>query len=103
MRAFVYNLSVKVAWPIAKDWLDWQKQEHIPEIMRTGQFESYQIYQLQDTEDNEGPTFIIQFFCESEEFYIEYISKYASALRQKALSKWGDQYIAYRTTMKAVH
>jgi len=100
---FVYNLSIKVAWPIAKEWLKWQKEEHIPEIMSTGQFDNYRIYKLQEAEDIEGPTFILQFFSESEAAYRIYQAEFASGLLQKAFQKWGDQFIAHRSTMTLVH
>ena len=42
----IYNVTVKVEPGIAADWLQWMRQEHIPEIMATGCFTHHQIVQL---------------------------------------------------------
>lgn len=39
----VYNVSVSVKNSIVKEWLEWMKNEHIPELMNTGYFSSYKL------------------------------------------------------------
>ena len=34
----VYNVTTKVAAAIQTDWLQWIKEEHIPDIINTGCF-----------------------------------------------------------------
>lgn len=98
----VYNITMKVKREIEKDWIKWQQEEHIPEIIETGLFSEYKFFRLLDHEDEEGITYVIQYFAPSRENYNEYISKFAPAFRQKAFDKWENQFIAFRTTMESV-
>jgi len=99
---FVYNLTTKINWAVAEEWLIWEKEEHIPEIMATKLFDDYKIYRLSEQDDPEGPTFIIQYFTSTEDRYKKYIDKYALAQNQKAFDKWGDQFIAHKTFMQQI-
>jgi hypothetical protein len=50
----VYNITIKITPEIETDWLHWQKQEHIPEVMATGNFTHFHFYRLLQQEDDEG-------------------------------------------------
>jgi hypothetical protein len=99
----VYNLTIQVEGSMAHDWLNWQKAEHIPETMHTGLFEDYKIYRLLEPDDQQGPTYTIQYFASSEENYRKYLDEFAPLLRQKAFARWGNKFIAHRTLMELVH
>jgi hypothetical protein len=99
----VYNITNKVMHEIVSEWIDWQKQEHIPDIMASGLFSEYRFFRLLDQEEEEGITFVIQYFALSKENYQRYIDDHAPALREKALRKWGHQFIAFRTVMEVVN
>lgn len=98
----IYNVTIKVAQSIAKDWLDWLLQVHIPEVLATGCFTSHQVVQLLEVDNTEGPTYAVQYHAESKADYNRYISKYAEELRQKSYEKWGDGFIAFRSVMQVV-
>ncbi len=99
----VYNISMKVTPQIEAEWIDWQKQEHIPDIMATGLFTEYKFFRLLEQDETEGITYVIQYFSASLENYKQYINAFAPALREKALAKWGNQFIAFRTIMQVVN
>ena len=99
---FVYNITMKVQNAILDEWIAWQKEEHIPEIMATRLFSNYHFYRLLEHDDVEGTTFIIQYFSNTKENYDRYIREHAPGLREKALKKWGDRFIGHRTIMEAV-
>src|SRR5258708_5943852 len=99
----IYNVTIKITHAIHIDWLQWIKEEHIPEIINTGCFTHATILQLLETDDSEGPTYAVQYFAESKSQYNNYIEKFAPQLRQKALAKWGDQFIAFRSVMQVIH
>jgi hypothetical protein len=40
-KMIVYNVTVSVKNSIVKEWLEWMKNEHIPELMNTEYFSSY--------------------------------------------------------------
>jgi hypothetical protein len=58
---------------------------------------------LLDIDNTEGPTYAIQYTAESKAFYNLYIEKFANNMRQKALDKWGNKFIAFRTLMQMVN
>jgi hypothetical protein len=99
----VYNITIKVLPQIEKDWLLWQQQEHIPEVMASGCFIDYKFYRLLEQDETEGISYIVQYFANSVGHYQQYINKDASLLRQKAFDKWGNQFIAFRTIMTTVN
>lgn len=99
---FIYNVTSKVDHRISAAWLQWIKEEHIPDIIATGCFTNAIILQLLETDDSEGPTFAIQYRAESKAAYNRYIEKFAPAMRQKAFDKWGNQFMAFRSVMQVI-
>ena len=99
----VYNISMKVDISIEKEWLEWQKHEHIPEVMASGQFTDYKFYRLLEQEDPGAAIYIVQYFSLSLANYHHYVEHTAPLLREKIISKWGDKFIAFRTLMEVVN
>ncbi|MFT3949190.1 MAG: DUF4286 family protein [Agriterribacter sp.] len=99
----VYNITTKVTWQIADEWVKWQQEEHIPEMLATSLFADYKIFKLLEQEDDEGPTFTIQFFFNAPEEYDAYIQLHSAVLREKAVRRWGNQSISFRTVMQLVN
>jgi Domain of unknown function (DUF4286) len=99
----IYNISVKINSAIETDWVQWQQQEHIPAIMASGQFSEYKFCKLLEQEDDDAATYIVQFVAASHEKYQHYIKHFAPSLRQKALDKWGDRFIAFRSVMEVIN
>ena len=99
----VYNITTKVSWQIADEWLKWQQEEHIPEMLATLLFADHKIFKLLELEDDEGPTFTIQFFFSSIEKYNEYMHVHAAHLREISIERWRDNCISFRTVMQLVN
>ncbi len=99
----VYNITTKVHISINAEWLQWQREEHIPEIMATGLFTGYRFFRLLEQDDSEGSTYAVQYTAESEENYQEYMAQFAPLLRKKALEKWGDRIISFRSLLEVIH
>jgi hypothetical protein len=59
----IYNVTVNVDESIAKEWLSWMQETHIPEVMTTGIFLNHRLteYYTGDT----GSTFAIAYTCPS--------------------------------------
>ena len=99
----VYNITIKIEPAIEAEWIQWQKEEHIPEIMSSGQFSNYKFYRLLEQDEIDGITYIVQYFAPDIDHYNKYIHAFAPALRSKALNKWGNKFIAFRTVMQIVN
>jgi len=102
MHKIVYNVTIKVRWDILEDWLAWQLEEQIPAVLSTKLFDSHRLYRLLEQEEEEGPTFVIQYFTSSEERYRQFMIEFAPALQQEGWDKWGNGFIAFRTLMSLV-
>lgn len=98
----IYNLSMKINTSIEDEWVQWQKEEHIPEIMATGLFSEFKFYRLLEQDARDGVTYVIQYSAPSFENYNRYVKEFAPHLRQKAFEKWGNGFIAFRTVMELV-
>lgn len=99
---FIYNVTSKVDHSISTAWLQWMKEEHIPEVIATGCFTKATILHLLETDDSEGPTYAIQYAAESKASYNRYIEQFAPAMRQKVMTKWGNKFIAFRSVMQVI-
>src|SRR5215813_11467381 len=99
----VYNVTNKILPRIETGWVQWMKEEHIPEIMATGLFTDYKFFRLLDPVEEEGITYVVQYFSSSLENYQTYIEQFSSQLRKKVTEKWNDQFVAFRTVMQVVH
>ncbi len=99
---FIYNISIKVEYTILDEWLQWEKEIHIPEIMATGLFYEHRFYQLLEQDETEGKTFVTQFLTNSKIEYDSYLQQFAPQLREKMSGKWGDQVISFRTLLQNV-
>ena len=99
----IYNVTNKVNHSIAADWLTWLKEEHIPEIINTGYFIHAVILHLLEADEEDGITYAVQYYTESKSFYNRYLETHAIQMRKKAVDKWGNQFIAFRSLMEVVN
>jgi hypothetical protein len=99
----IYNVTTKVDWAIAEEWLQWMKDVHMPAVVETGCFEKQQIVRLLEVDDEEGPTYAAQYFATSHHLYNDYIQNHAPHFRKEVNDKWGDQFVSFRTLMELVN
>ena len=100
---FIYNVTIKIQAPIHEAWLQWLKEEHVPEVLATGCFTNATIAILLEVDDSEGPTYAIQYNAESKALYNRYIENFAGILRQKSFDKWGNQFMGFRSLMQVIN
>src|SRR6476661_6615218 len=99
----IYNVTSKVTWAIHDAWLEWMKLVHIPEVMGTGLFSGNRFVKLLESDDEEGPTYAIQYYLDSLDEYNTYLLNHAPELREKVLQKWGGQLISFRSLMEVIN
>ena len=101
---YIYNVTIKVTDQIADEWLRWMQEEHLNEVVATTMFDRYQFYELLEPkqQDEEGRTFVAQYFTDSESRYNQYLNEFAPSMRQKGFERFGDQFIAFRSLMRSV-
>ncbi len=98
----LYNVTVAIDKKVEKDWLNWMKETHIPEVMRTNVFQEYKFFKVMNTEDPESSSYSVQYFAKDMNKIKLYMSAFASDLQQEAHQKWPNQMAAFRTLLEAV-
>lgn len=100
---FIYNVTIKTNWEIHEAWVQWMKETHLNDVMATGCFTKYQFVRLLETDEKDGPTYAIQYYCDSKAQYNLYIEKYAPKLRQDGLNLFSNKFIGFRSLMQIVY
>jgi hypothetical protein len=100
---YIYNVTCLVTNDIHEEWLAWMRAEHIPKVIATGLYSHHRILRLRDTDESDGVTYAIQYFCSSREAYDLYIARHATALRREVQEKWGESIVSFRTLMEVIN
>lgn len=99
---FIYNITTKVGWNIHDAWLKSMQQQYMPAMMATGCFIQCQLSKLQEQDETEGPTYVVQYFAESKALYNRYIELYADEFRKAYAEKWGNNLVDFRTLLEVI-
>lgn len=97
----IYNVTVKLEHEIHEDWVNWMMKKHISDVLTTGCFISARVSLVQ-VDDTDGPTYSIQYSCESQEKLDQYFDNYASALREEHNARYGTKALPFRTILEVV-
>lgn len=98
----LYNVTIKINHEAEQEWLQWMKEEHMPELMATGLFVDSRLFRLLDVDESDGITYAAQYYCKNMIDYDNYISEHSAEMRAKGLERFGDKFIAFRTLMELV-
>ena len=99
----VYNVTYKVRWDILDKWMAWLRSAHISAHMATGLFDSHRLFRLLEQDEEEGPTYIVQYFTDSPERYRQFMIGFAADLQRDSHDRWGNGFIAFRTLMEEIN
>ena len=98
-----YSVTISVDEEIVKDWVQWMKKIHIPEVMATGCFVNYKLQRLIDPEPEVGAsTFNIQYDSPSMDSYEDYRDNFAEGLQKAHLERYKDRFVALRTLLEVL-
>ncbi len=98
----VYNVTVTVKDEIAEEWVKWIQNEHAQDVLDTKCFHKYELFQILEHQDDGVQSYAVKYYTEAIEDYERYVEKHAETLISKGFEKFGDQFIAFRTLMKAL-
>lgn len=99
----IYNITTKMVTAIEQDWLEWAKTDFIPGAIATGCFVSGKIMRLLDVDDEEGPTYAIQFELPGRDGYERWNNEYAEPAAEAAFRRWGSQFISFKSLLTIVN
>ena len=102
MSEHIYNVTVVVN-PVAEErWLKWMREEHIPNVMETGLFSSFLFTQVFPEQEQDHPSYSIQYRAADLESIKLYMQMYADELRAKSAKAWGEHALAFRTVLEVL-
>jgi len=98
----IYNVTITVEAAIEREWLDWMRRIHVPDVLRTGCFSGATIYRLVELKSDE-PTYAIQYQCSSIEQYQRYRDDFAPALQKEHSDRFSGRFRASRQILEEVN
>ena len=99
MSEHIYNVTVVVNPVVEERWLKWMREEHIPNVMETGLFSSFLFTQVFPEQEQDHPSYSIQYRAADLESIKLYMQMYADELRAKSAKAWGEHALAFRTVL----
>lgn len=98
----LYNVTLSVDVDIHDEWLYWMQQEHLPEVMATGCFESYRMHRIIGGDQGDSVSYAVGYVCKDMKTMHQYQVQYGPALQAKTASKYADKCLAFRTLMEII-
>ncbi|MDA8819147.1 DUF4286 family protein [Schleiferiaceae bacterium] len=102
MSEHIYNVTVVVNPVVEERWLKWMREEHIPNVMDTGLFSSFLFTQVFPEQEQDHPSYSIQYRAADLESIKLYMQMYADELRAKSAKAWGEHALAFRTVLEVL-
>jgi hypothetical protein len=97
----IYSVTVTIEPAIHSEWLDWMRQVHVPDVLKTGCFAGAAIYKLVEPK-SDGPTYVIRYQCPSMEEYQRYRDHFAAALQKEHGDRFNGRFRASRQILEEV-
>lgn len=97
----IYNVTINIEEDIQDSWLNWMKNEHIPDMLATGKFSAAKICRVLVEEEMGGITYAIQYTTDSKETLEKYYREDAERLRSKS-KLFEGKFVAFRTELQII-
>lgn len=99
----LYNVTVNIEPEIEKEWIEWMRIKHIPEVMASGFFINHKFCKMNEpSQDDNSITYCIIYECESSAQLEEYRKKHAPKLIAEHESKFGGHFISFRSILETL-
>lgn len=98
---YIYNITINVEEEVHDQWLDWMKNEHIPDMLKTGKFLKALMTRVLVQEQMGGITYSVQYTVESKEMLQRYYEEDAADLRAKT-NAFEGKFVAFRTELEVI-
>ncbi len=98
----LYNVTIAIELSVEEEWVQWMKEEHIPEVMDTGKFNDHRFFRVMGKQNDESTTYSVQYFADSMKELQLYMAIDAPELQQKSLQRFPDKMAAFRTVLQSV-
>lgn len=97
----IYNVTVNIENDVHDEWLNWMKNEHIPDVMKTNCFIENKICKVL-VEEEQGTTYSIQYTTTDMATLEKYQREYAPRLQKEHSDRFANKFVAFRTLLEVV-
>ena len=99
----IYRVSVVIKKDVEESWLEWMKEIHIKDVMKTGYFTDWEMQkQIIPELTADESTYIINYKTSSLDQYSEYLMKEAPRLQKEHTYKFYGKFKASRAVYKII-
>ncbi|MEL6304617.1 MAG: DUF4286 family protein [Bacteroidota bacterium] len=98
----IYNVTINIDDTVHDEWLLWMKDKHIPDMLATGKFSHAKMTKVLVEEELGGTTYSVQYTTKDRNTLDRYYQENAELLRQDALKRFADKFVAFRTELEIV-
>ncbi|GIV27630.1 MAG: hypothetical protein KatS3mg027_1444 [Bacteroidia bacterium] len=99
---FIYSVTIAIDKELEQEWLNWMKVKHIPDVMNTGCFTQYKIFQVYSAMSEDLSTYNIQYYFEKVEDIEKYQKEFATDLQREHKNKFEGKFVATRTILRTI-
>ena len=96
----LYNVTIGIDKQLEAKWLQYMKEKHIPDVLKTGMFVSGKIYRVLHDNEDDTLSFSVQYFAKTIDHVQRYLEEFAPALRDDHQKHF--QHVAFRTLLEEV-
>lgn len=97
----VYNVTVNIDSSVHDEWLQWMKEQHIPDVVATGCFTHGKIFRIL-VDEQAGVSYSVQYSANGMSEINRYMQEFAPKLRKEHTEKYGDKFTAFRTLLEHI-
>ena len=94
-------MTVNIENDVREEWLNWMKEIHVPDVMRTGYFVENKICKVL-VDEEQGTTYSIQYTCVNMKDLEEYQREHAPRLQKEHAEKFANKFVSFRTLLEIV-
>lgn len=99
----IYSVALLIKKDVEEPWLNWMKEIHIPDVMKTGYFLDWKLRKLLLPEvSRDESSYMVEYTLQSLEKYNEYSEKAAPQLQKEHTEKFSGKFKATRTVYRLV-
>ena len=97
----IYNVTVNIDLDVHDEWLEWMKDIHIPDVMKTGHFIDYRLSKIIG-ESEGGISYSIMYTAKNIQSLNEYQENHAPSLQKEHTEQYRGKFAAFRTLLEVI-
>lgn len=93
-------MTVGIDPEIEKEWIQWIKLKHIPDVLKTGLFLDAKMYKVLHDADDGTISYSIQYFAKSINEVTQYLQNFAPAIVEQHRQRFLNKHVAFQTLLE---